>query len=168
MTDRDVPSSVDRVPTVAWAMAWLFLAGQAVVLLARGANSSDLPWVLASMALSALARGVRELAVSAHPTHRAMTAHPHLVGGPDRDVTRLMRAVPGLMAKDGAEGVYVAALPDGRAVALKIADGAGRARLPVMVAALTRLGVGVPSESLREPVLGHGRDVGSVRALIGP
>ncbi len=97
-----------------------------------------------------------------------MTAHPHLVGGPDRDVTRLMRAVPGLMAKDGAEGVYVAALPDGRAVALKIADGASRARLPVMVAALARLGVDVPSESLREPVLGHGRDVGSVRALIGP
>ena len=122
----------------------------------------------AAMALSALARGVRELAVSRHPTHRAMTAHPHLVGGPDRDVTRLMRAVPGLMAKDGAEGVYVAALPDGRAVALKIADGASRARLPVMVAALARLGVDVPSESLREPVLGHGRDVGSVRALIGP
>ena len=121
----------------------------------------------AAVALSGLARAVRQLAVSRHPTHRAMTAHPHLVGGPDRDVTRLMRAVPGLMAKDGAEGVYVAALADGRAVALKIADGASRARLPVMVAALTQLGVDVPSESLREPVLGHGRDVGSVRALIG-
>ena len=46
----------------------------------------------------------------------------------DPDVTRLMRLVPGLMAKDGAEGVHVAALPDGRAVALKIADGGGRAR----------------------------------------
>ena len=41
-----------------------------------------------------------------------------------------MRAVPGLVAKDGAEGVYVAALPDGRAVALKIADGGERARPP--------------------------------------
>ena len=64
-----------------------------------------------------------------------------MVGGPTRDVTRLMRLVPGLMAKDGAEGVHVAALPDGRAVALKVADGGGRARAPVMVAALRSLGV---------------------------
>ena len=59
-----------------------------------------------------------------------------MVGGPTRDVTVLMRLVPGLMVKDGAEGVQVAALPDGRAVAVKIADGAGRARAPVTVAAL--------------------------------
>ena len=44
-------------------------------------------------------------------------------------------------AKDGAEGVFAAALPDGRAVALKIADGASRARPSVMVAALAALGV---------------------------
>ena len=96
-----------------------------------------------------------------------MTAHPELVGGPTRDVTRLMRAVPGLLAKDGAEGVYVAALPDGRTVALKIADGGSRARLPVMLAALRALGVDVPAGSLVEPVLGHGRAVGQVRSLVG-
>ena len=73
---------------------------------------------------------------SGHQVHRAMTGHPEMVGGPRRDVTRLMRLVPGLMAKDGAEGVQVAALPDGRAVAVKIADGGGRARTPVTVAAL--------------------------------
>jgi len=117
--------------------------------------------------LAGLARAVRGLAVSGHATHGAMTAHPHLVGGPDRDVTRLMRAVPGLMAKDGAEGVYVAALPDGRAVALKIADGASRARLPVMVAALRSLGVAIDADDLAEPVLGHGRPVGHVRSLVG-
>jgi hypothetical protein len=39
-----------------------------------------------------------------------------------------MRHVPGLMAKDGADGVFAAALPDGRAIALKIADGGDRAR----------------------------------------
>ena len=50
---------------------------------------------------------------------------PEMVGGPTRDVTRLMRLVPGLLAKDGAEGVQVVALPDGRAVALKVADGGG-------------------------------------------
>jgi L-asparaginase II len=121
----------------------------------------------AVIALAGLARAVRALAVSGHRVFHAMTAHPTLVGGPHRDVTRLMRAVPGLMAKDGADGVYVAALADGRTVALKIADGANRARLPVMVAALQALGVDVPAADLEEPILGHGRPVGSVRALIG-
>ena len=119
------------------------------------------------VSLLGLARAMRELAVSRHPAYQAMVEHPELVGGHTRDVTRLMRAVPGLMAKDGAEGVYVAALPDGRTVALKIADGAGRARLPAMVAALAALGVDVASASLVEPVMGHGRPVGSVRPLIG-
>ena len=35
----------------------------------------------------------------------AMTTHPDMVGGTERDVTALMVAVPGLVAKDGAEGV---------------------------------------------------------------
>ena len=64
-----------------------------------------------------------------------------MVGGERRDVTAFMRHVPGLMAKDGADGVFAAALPDGRAVAMKIADGANRARPPVMVGALGRLGI---------------------------
>jgi L-asparaginase II len=34
-----------------------------------------------------------------------MRAHPEVVGGEVRAVTRAMRAVPGLLAKDGAEGV---------------------------------------------------------------
>ena len=92
-------------------------------------------------AASALARAVRALAVRRPRVHRAMTGYPELVGGPTRDVTVLMRLVPGLLVKDGAEGVQVAALPDGRAVAMKVADGAGRARAPVTVAALRSLGV---------------------------
>jgi L-asparaginase II len=97
----------------------------------------------------------------------AMRARPDLVGGTGRDVTQLLRAVDGLVAKDGAEGVFAAALPDGRAVALKISDGASRARPPVMVAALRRLGVEAPGlEPLATvPVLGHGEPVGMVRAL---
>ena len=61
---------------------------------------------------------------------RAMRAHPEMVAGTRRDVTALMRAVPGLLAKDGFEGVQVAALPDGTAVGVKIADGGDRARMP--------------------------------------
>jgi L-asparaginase II len=53
-------------------------------------------------------------------------------------------------------------------VALKIADGAARARPPVMVAALARLGVdvGALGELARPPVLGHGRPVGEIRATL--
>jgi L-asparaginase II len=100
--------------------------------------------------------------------HAAMSRHPEMVGGPTRDVTLLMRAIPGLMAKDGAEGVYAAALPDGRAVALKVADGANRPRPVAMVAALAALGVdvsAVPAAARESVVLGHGRPVGRVRAL---
>src|SRR4051812_30606918 len=98
----------------------------------------------------------------------AMRAHPWLVGGTGRDVTTLMSAVAGLIAKDGAEGVYAAATADGRAVALKVADGAGRPRAPVMVAALRRLGIDAAGlEPLATmPVLGHGDRVGDVRAVI--
>ena len=98
----------------------------------------------------------------------AMRAHPWLVGGTGRDVTTLMTAIDGLVAKDGAEGVYAASTADGRAVALKVADGAGRARAPMMVAALRRLGV--DGEALTAlatmPVLGHGDRVGEVRAVL--
>ena len=100
----------------------------------------------------------------------AMTAHPELVGGTGRDVTRVMHAAPGLVAKDGADGVYAAGLPDGGAVALKILDGGDRPRAAVLVAALEV--AGVASEDLRAigrtPVLGHGRPVGEVVPAFGP
>jgi len=99
---------------------------------------------------------------------RAMSEHPHMVGGPTRDVTLLMQGIRGLMAKDGAEGVFAAALPDGRAVALKVADGANRARPPIMRAALRALGVdvsGVDERAFDSAILGHGRRVGGVRIV---
>ena len=84
-----------------------------------------------------------------------------------RDVTHFMRGIPGLMAKDGADGVFAAALPDGRAVAIKIADGANRARPAVMVAALQALDVDTSAvESIvTQWILGHGEHVGEVRAI---
>ncbi|MDQ1687408.1 MAG: hypothetical protein QOK42_383 [Frankiaceae bacterium] len=97
----------------------------------------------------------------------AMRGFPFAVGGTGREVTALMQSVPGLLAKDGAEGVYGAALPDGTAVAVKIADGAARAATPVLVAALRRLGV--PADQLdavpASVVLGAGKPVGEVRAV---
>ena len=121
-----------------------------------------------AMSLVGLARAFRSVAIAepGTPQHRvaqAMTSHPEMVGGPTRDVTRLMQGVPGLVAKDGAEAVFAVGLPDGRAVALKVSDGANRARPPVMQAALARLGVGlekVDPATWDSPVWGHGRRVG--------
>jgi L-asparaginase II len=100
---------------------------------------------------------------------RAMRGHPDLVGGTGRDVTALMQAVPGLVAKDGAEGVYVAAAPGLGSAAVKIEDGSGRARAVVLATAVQRLGA--PGEALAalttEPVLGHGKPVGVLRAAFG-
>lgn len=126
------------------------------------------------LSLLGVARAIRALVTgAAGPAGErvvdAMRTFPDLVGGPARDVSLLMRAVPGLVAKDGAEGVFVAAMADGRVVALKVADGAGRARPPVMVAALARLGVdvgSVPPPARSSVVLGHGHPVGEVRSLV--
>ncbi len=122
-------------------------------------------------ALVGLARSFQRLVLAVdgpeHATAQAMRAHPWLVGGTGRDVTRLMQRVPGLIAKDGAEGVYAAALPDGSAVALKVEDGGDRARPPVLCQALGLLGADlskVEARLLAPPVLGGGRPVGAVRA----
>ena len=69
-----------------------------------------------------------------------MRAHPELVAGTGRTATRLMAGLPGLVAKDGAEGVWAAALPGVGAVAVKIEDGAMRAADRVVVAALSARG----------------------------
>lgn len=122
------------------------------------------------VALSGLAAAFRRIAVGDDPSQgavgRAMSSCPFEVGGPGRDVTAFMQGIPGLVAKDGADGVFAAALPDGRALALKIADGGDRARPPVFAAGLRALGI--DAEPLRDvwdvPVLGHGRAVGRVRA----
>jgi L-asparaginase II len=125
---------------------------------------------VAAMSLTALARAFSG-AVRADPSTPeravadAMRAHPEYVGGTDRDVTLLMAGVPGLLVKDGAEGVYAAALPDGRAVALKVDDGAERPR-PLVAAAVLRL-LGVDADVLERfevlPLTGGERRVGEVR-----
>ena len=71
-----------------------------------------------------------------------MRTHPEYVGGTRRDVTALIRAVPGLVAKDGAAAVYAVGLADGRGVAVKVADGNLRVKSVVLAAVLRRLDVG--------------------------
>jgi L-asparaginase II len=124
-----------------------------------------------ALTLTGLARAFSRL-VDAEPgtaersVADAMRAYPGVVGGTDRDVTRLMAGAPDLLAKDGAEGVYAAAVPGAGAVALKLSDGAARARMPVLVSGLRRLGVTAEIlDVLAEvPLLGGGEPVGTVRA----
>lgn len=127
---------------------------------------------LFSISLHGLARALARITSAAPGTPEARVAdamreHAEMASGSGRDVAALMRAVPGLLAKDGFEGVQVAALPDGRAVAVKIADGANRARIPVATAALARAGVdpALLTEFAGEPLLGGGEPVGCVRAV---
>ena len=47
-----------------------------------------------------------------------------------------MQAVPGAVAKGGAEGVLCVGLPDGSALALKAEDGSSRGLLPAAAALL--------------------------------
>jgi L-asparaginase II len=125
-----------------------------------------------AVSLTGLARAFCRLATAAEGTDEArvataMRAYPQWVGGTRRDVTALIRGVPGLIAKDGAESVYAVGLADGRGVALKIADGGQRARPVVMAAALRRLAVSaqVLEDLAQAPVLGHGQQVGSINAV---
>ena len=125
---------------------------------------------LFSISLHGLARATARITTAAEGTPEARVAnamreHAEMASGAGRDVAALMRAVPGLLAKDGFEGVEVAALPDGRSVAVKISDGANRARIPVTAAALARTGVDpvLLTQFAGEPLLGGGEPVGAVR-----
>ncbi|MGW2613775.1 asparaginase [Streptomyces sp. NPDC001500] len=127
---------------------------------------------LFSVSLHGLARAAARITAAAPGTPEARVAdamrdHAEMASGSGRDVAALMRAVPGLLTKDGFEGVQVAALPDGRSVAVKISDGANRARVPVTAAALARAGVdpALLAGFAGEPLLGGGVPVGCVRPV---
>lgn len=126
---------------------------------------------LVALSLRSLATALQSLVLAGKDSHGrrvcdAIQAFPEWTSGTSRDETRLMRAVPGLTAKMGAEAVYVAAFDDGRAVALTIEDGGDRARPVVMAAALARLGAehAALDELAHPPVLGGDRPVGELRA----
>lgn len=132
-----------------------------------GCGTEVFPLSLKAMAVAFSTMITANPGTPEHEIVSAMTCHPHLVAGEGRDVTALMRAFPGLLAKDGFEGIQLVALPDGRAVALKISDGGDRARMPVAAEALRLFGLD-PSglEVFRsQAVLGGGHPVGLLQAL---
>lgn len=128
---------------------------------------------LQGYAIAGLARAFGRIATAPAGTAEArvtaaMRAEPVYVGGTHREVTRLIAEADGLIAKDGAESVYAVGLPDGRGVAVKIADGFARAKGVVLAAALRRCGVDAPGALnvlASVPVLGHGEPVGEIVAV---
>jgi L-asparaginase II len=103
----------------------------------------------------------------------AMRAHPDLVAGEGRIDTLLMRAVPGLVTKAGAEGVHATGDPKrGIGIVVKIEDGARRALGPAVTSTLE--GLGVIGEIERKALAKHagerirnaaGIDVGEIRGV---
>lgn len=165
-TDRYLDA--DHPLQVAIAETLEALTGEQVA--ATGVDGCGAP-VLA-ISLLGLARAFRSLALAedGSPAHRvgaAFRAHPAWTSGSTREEHLLMRTMPGLVNKAGAEGVDALALLDGRTVTLKIADGNQRARVPVALAALRRLGVETPplEDIAPSPILGGERPVGEVRAV---
>lgn len=106
----------------------------------------------------------------------AMMNHPEYVGGSYRLDTKIMKALPGrIVCKVGAEGVWLAAIPEKKiAIAMKIEDGNDdRARPALAVEMLRRLGMvdGGAEQTLREfspMILKNRRDtvVGRVEAVL--
>jgi L-asparaginase II len=153
------------------------LAGEPVT--ATGVDGCGAP--LFALSLTGLARSFQAMVTAppATPERKvadAMRAYPEWTSGTRRTERALMAAVPGLLVKSGAEGVDGLALADGRAVAVKVEDGATRALPPVAVALLRRLGVAtgpaVAAAALDEiasvPVIGGEETVGWVRATLPP
>ncbi|MET8638520.1 asparaginase [Streptomyces sp. NPDC004096] len=127
---------------------------------------------LMAISLTGLARAFRSFVLAQPGTAErrvadAMRAHPEYVAGTRRPDTWLMREIPGALSKMGAEAVQAVALPDGRALAFKVDDGATRSLGPILSRALTLMGVEAPVVDRigRAPLLGGDREVGEIRAV---
>jgi L-asparaginase II len=121
---------------------------------------------LFSMSTRSIAVAARKMRIDSDPIFaRVISAglkHPEMILAEGAFDTRMMRAVPGLFVKGGAESVMLASLADGSAIAWKISDGSNRANGPLMKAALAKFGINIEGEAV--DVLGGGNVVGSLSA----
>jgi L-asparaginase II len=121
---------------------------------------------LFSMSTRSIAVAARKMRIDSDPVFArvigACLKHPEMILAEGAFDTRMMRAVPGLFVKGGAESVMLASLADGSAIAWKISDGSNRANGPLMKAALAKFGINIEGEAV--DVLGGGNVVGSLSA----
>ena len=92
----------------------------------------------------------------------AMRAHPALIRGPLASDTRLMQALPGWIAKGGAEGLLCAA-GNGIGVALKAEDGNGRGLGPAAASFFRRLDLDLSDLAVVPLENSRGEAVGEIR-----
>jgi L-asparaginase II len=93
----------------------------------------------------------------------AMRAYPELLRGPVAADVKLIRTLPGWVAKGGAEGLFCACSEDGLAIVLKVEDGSFRAILPALAAFLESLGVETGDLGVVPVENSHGERVGAVK-----
>ena len=121
---------------------------------------------LFSMSTRSIAVAARKMRIDPDPVFTKIVSaclrHPEMILAEGAFDTRMMRAVPGLFVKGGAESVMLASLADGSAIAWKISDGNNRANGPIMKAALAKFGINIEGEVV--DVLGGGIVVGSLSA----
>ncbi len=104
-------------------------------------------WAAARVATDARRDAIRRLqsAISAHPDH---------LSGRDSPTGRIVRATAGrVLLKGGAEGYVIGFVPEhGIGIAVKLADGAARAKMGVFAALLERLGLIDAADALAQAV----------------
>lgn len=121
---------------------------------------------LFTMSTRSIAVAARKMRIDSDPVFAKVIAaclrHPEMILAEGAFDTRMMRAVPGLFVKGGAESVMLASLANGSSIAWKISDGSNRANGPLIKAALAKFGIVIDGETV--DVLGGGTVVGSLSA----
>lgn len=121
-----------------------------------------------ALAMARLAASREEAAMA---VKAAMAEHPFLIGGRNHFASNLMSKLPGILLKNGAEGVYVGIIPaQNLGIALKVNDGAARAASVLMGYILEELGL-IPlalkaelKDYLNPPILNNaGLQVGEIK-----
>jgi L-asparaginase II len=115
-----------------------------------------------------LAKAIRKVVISKDRVYqqivKAATSYPELIAGEGRLTTRMMKSVPGLFMKEGAEGIEVCALADGRTIAMKIIDGSWRPVATIIQSIFDKWNVAMPDESVK--IYGGPSVVGTVTSKI--
>lgn len=124
-----------------------------------------------ALTLRGLARGVRAALADPDGARLADAVRTHPWALDNAEIATVIRET-GLVAKSGAEGVFVATAADGTTVALKVIDGSGRALVPVGLTLLRETGsvdavaIDRVIAETTERVLGAGDVVGVLRATV--
>ena len=157
------------------------LLGEDASRLPRGVDGCGLPALalpMRTMAQAAARWAAAKVATEARRSailrlQSAIRAFPDHLSGRGSSTGQVVRATQGrVLLKGGAEGYVVGFVPDrGLGIAVKLADGAARAKMGVFAAILGRLGLVDAAESLAEAVEGEIRDsngavVGAVRPVL--